>query len=115
MQRQQPAPGNNSRVSTHPCNHVGRLAKVGTPLHGIGLGQVILNEAQADVIPHLVQLLVDLGIVAVKVLAELSDNRTVRQRHQLGVDLVNSRPNGVRWVRDKGKEFSCLLPDPGAS
>jgi hypothetical protein len=50
-------------------NHLGGFAEVGAPSHRIGFGQIIFDEAQADIVAHSVQLLVDLDVVTLKVLA----------------------------------------------
>lgn len=62
---------------TYPCNHVGCLSEIGTPLHGVRLGEVVFYQAQTYVVSHLVQLLVHLGVVVVKVLAQLGYHRAV--------------------------------------
>ena len=76
--------------ATDTGNHVGGFAEIGASLHGVGLGEVVLYEAEADVVAHLVELLVHFGVVAVKVLAELGDDGAVRERHELGVDFVDA-------------------------
>lgn len=72
--------------------HLGRLAKVGTSLHAVGLGQVVLNQAESNVVAHPVQLLVDFHVVAIKVLAQLRNHGSICQRDQFRVDLVNATP-----------------------
>lgn len=54
---------------SYPRDHVCRLAEVGTALHGIRFGEVVLDQSQANVVPHLVQLLIYFRIVAIKVSA----------------------------------------------
>lgn len=54
--------------STNLRYHFGSFAKVGTPSHGVGLGEIIFDQTQADVVTHAVQLLVDLDVVALKIL-----------------------------------------------
>ena len=48
---------------THLRNHIRRLLEVRAAPHRVRLGEVVLDEAQADVVPHLVELLVDLHVV----------------------------------------------------
>lgn len=55
-------------ASTHPGDGVSRLPKIRTPLHGVRPGQVILNQPQANVVAHLIELLVDFHIVAIEIL-----------------------------------------------
>lgn len=43
-------------------DHVCRFAKVATS-RNVGLGEEVLNEPHADIIAHLVELLIDLSIV----------------------------------------------------
>lgn len=64
-------------MRTYTSNHLGRLAKVGASLHGIGLGKVVLNEPQPNIVAHLVELLIDLDIVALVIFAELCDDGSV--------------------------------------
>lgn len=75
-------------------DHLGRLPEVCAALHRVGLGQVVLDQPQPDVVTHLVQLLVDLHVVTVKVLAQLGDNGAVGEHDKLGVDLVDPCPCG---------------------
>ncbi len=76
--------------------HLGRFPEIGAALHRVGFGQVVLDQPQPDVVAHLVQLLVHLDIVAIEVLAQLRYNCAVRERHELGVDLVYACPRPVR-------------------
>lgn len=64
-------------MRTYTSNHLGCLAEVGASLHGIGLGKVVLNEPQPNIVAHLVELLVDLDIIALVVFAELCDDGSV--------------------------------------
>jgi hypothetical protein len=70
--------------------HVGCFAEVGATLHGIRLGKIILNQPQANVIAHLIQLPVDLGIVVLVVFAQLCDDGAIGQGDQLSIDLVDA-------------------------
>lgn len=56
-------------MSPYPGDHFCRLAEVGASLHGVGFGEVVFNKSQTNVVTHLVELLVHLGIVALVVLA----------------------------------------------
>ena len=64
-------------VLTHLCHNLAHLAEVGAPAKAAP-GEEVLDEARADVVAHLLELLVDLGIVLV-VLDELDDERAVGQ------------------------------------
>lgn len=75
---------------TNLGDHVGGLAKIAAPPHGVGLGEVVLDQAQADVIAHLVELLVDLDVVALVVLAQLGDDGAVGQGDEFGVHLIDA-------------------------
>lgn len=91
--------------AAHLGDHLGRLAKVSASLHRVGLGKVVFNEPEADVVAHLIELLVDLDIVAIKVLAQLGHDCAVGQGHELGVDLVDPRPS-----RMLDTSATCSLP-----
>ena len=69
---------------------VGGLAKASAPPHGIGFSEVILDQTQADIITHLVELLVNLDIVALVILRQLGDDGSVGQGDELGVHLVDA-------------------------
>lgn len=49
--------------------HLGRLPEVGTPSHRVGLGQIVFYQSKANVVAHLIKLLVHFDVVIVKVLA----------------------------------------------
>lgn len=81
--------------------HLGRLSEIRAPPHGVRLGEVVFDQPQADVVPHPVQLLVNLEVVAIVVFAELGDDGAVCQGDEFCVDFVDSRPadgDGVRSV-----------------
>lgn len=82
------------RILYHDCpytrNHLGRLAEVGASLHGVGLGEVVFDQSQSDVVTHFVELFVHLRIIAFVVFAELCDNSSVRQGDELSVHLIDS-------------------------
>ena len=63
--------------------------QIGTSLRP-RLGEEILDKAHADVVPHLIQMLVDFYIVAIKVGAKLGHHRAIGQGDELGIDLVYS-------------------------
>lgn len=58
-------------VRSYLGDHLCGFAKVGAPAHCVGLGQVVLDQTETNVVPHSIQLLVDFGIVVLKVLAYL--------------------------------------------
>ena len=70
-------------MNAHLCDDLPNLSEIRTASEPTPREEV-LDEARADVVAHLVQLLVDLGIVLV-VLDELHDQRAVRQRKELCV------------------------------
>ena len=74
-------------------DHLCCLPKVRTSSHGIRFRQVVLDQPQANVVAHLIQLLVDFGVVAVEIFAQLCDDCAVRQDDELRVDLVYPRPS----------------------
>lgn len=76
---------------TYPCYHIGRFAETRAAFHCVRFGEVILDQAKANVVTHLVKLLVDLHIVAFVIFAQLRNDGSIRQDNQLGVDLVYSR------------------------
>lgn len=57
-------------------DHFSNFAEAGAR-GGIGLGEEVLDQAQANVISHFIQLSINLDIVAVKVLAKLCDDGSV--------------------------------------
>lgn len=92
---------------TNLGDHVCGLAEVATPPHGVGLGEVVLDQAQADVVAHIVQLLVHLHVVALVVLAQLGDDGSVGQDDELGVDLVDA-PSFLAQVRVSARDWIGL-------
>lgn len=60
--------GEGRRKGADLGDHLCCFSKVGTPPHCVGLGEVVLYQPQADVVAHLVELLVHLDVVAVEVL-----------------------------------------------
>ena len=65
------------------CDHLADLPEVRTAAH-IAPREEVLDEARADVVAHLLQLLVHFRIVLI-VLDELHDERAVREREELCV------------------------------
>lgn len=66
------APGRTC-LSDHLCG----FTKVGAPAHRVRLGQVVLDQTETNVVAHLIQLLVDLDVVILKVLAYLRNDGSV--------------------------------------
>ena len=66
-------------VRTCLSDHLCGFTKVGAPAHRVGLGQVVLDQPETNVVSHLIQLLVDFGVVILEVLADLSNDGSVRE------------------------------------
>lgn len=66
-------------VRTCLSDHLCGFTKVGAPAHRVRLGQVVLDQTETNVISHLIQLLVDFGIVILEVLAYLRNYGSVRE------------------------------------
>jgi hypothetical protein len=49
--------------------HLSRLPEVGTPSHRVGLCQVVFYQPKANVVAHLIKLLVYFDVIIVEVLA----------------------------------------------
>jgi hypothetical protein len=77
---------------THLGDDLGRLAEVGARDWRRGLGEEVLDQPQADVVAHPVQLAVNLSVVAGEVAAQLRDHGAVGERDELGGDLVDLCP-----------------------
>ena len=86
----------HEHLESHFADHLGRLAEVAA-LAGVGFGKEVLDEAQADVVAHAVELGIDGGIVGFaggvrhgEVAAELGDDGAVGESDDLGVDFVDA-------------------------
>ena len=75
--------GRKNRCDAHLRDDLADFTEVGAATEPRA-GEEVLDEARADVVAHLVELLVDLGVVLV-VLHELDDERAVREREELCV------------------------------
>jgi len=61
----------------------------------VGPGQEVLNEPDANIVAHLLELLVYLSLVLI-VLQQLRHHRSVRQREQLRILEIFNSENGQR-------------------
>lgn len=80
--------------ATNLCDRVCSLAEVGASAH-VGLGQKVLDQPHANAVAHLFQLLVDLLVVTIVVLAQLGNNSAIGQGHEFGINLVHLRPTAL--------------------
>jgi hypothetical protein len=59
----------NSSFNTNLRDHLSRLLEIRAPFHGIRLREIVFDQSEADVVTHLVQLLVDFHVIALVVFA----------------------------------------------
>ena len=80
-----------NRIRRNTClrNHFCCLFEIATSAH-IGLGKEVLNQAHPSTVAHSIELFVHLHIVTIVITAQLSDDGSVCQGDQFGVDFVNS-------------------------
>lgn len=64
-------------VRTCLSDHLCGFTEVGTPAHRVGLGQVVLDQTETNVVSHLIQLLVDFDVVILEILAYLRNDGSV--------------------------------------
>ena len=80
-----------------PClwNSFSSLLEVCTSL-GTRFGKVVFDQSHADVVAHLIELFIDLSIVAIVVTTQLSNDSAISQSHQFRIDLVYPSPRRSR-------------------
>lgn len=82
-------------METDLRNHICRFPEIGTPIHGIRFREVVLDQSQPNVVTHLVELFVDLDVIALVIFAQLRNDRAVGEGDQLGVNFIYSTPKPI--------------------
>lgn len=68
-----------------------RLSEINASLQ-TRFGEEILYQSHANIVAHLIKLLVDFAVLVVEIGAELGNNRSISQCYELRVDLINVGP-----------------------
>ena len=77
-------------------DHLSGVPEIATTT-SVRLCEKVFDESHPNIVPHLVKLLVDLGIVVVVVGAELGYDSPIGERDELRIDLFDSRPNPISF------------------